>query len=82
MLLLRLVVHRVLGPRLSASAQSQRDDNNRAQKTQTTNQGFVPFAANPNDALERTISAPTASGLIALPSAPARFYEKIRCWGN
>src|SRR5438128_4931550 len=54
--------------------------------TQTTNQGFVSFAASPNNALERVTVAPAirpaTSGLIALPSVPARFYKKIRCWGN
>src|SRR5438128_12660724 len=42
--------------------------------TQTTNQGFVSFAASPNNTLERVTVAPAirpaTSGLIALPSVP------------
>src|SRR5438876_5762374 len=48
--------------------------------TQTTNQGFVSFAASPNNALERATVAPaisaTTSGLIALPSVPPA--EQVR----
>src|SRR5207245_900736 len=48
--------------------------------TQTTNQGFVSFAASPNNTLERvTVAAairPATSGLIALPSVPPA--EQVR----
>src|SRR2546425_9821346 len=48
--------------------------------TQTTNQGFVSFAASPNNTLERVTVAPAigpaTSGLIALPSVPPA--EQVR----
>src|SRR6266478_8125114 len=57
--------------------------------TQTTNQGFVSFAASPNNTLERVTVAPAirpaTSGLIALPSVPPA--EQVRLssvtvWGS
>src|SRR2546422_5238154 len=48
--------------------------------TQTTNQGFVSYAASPNNTLERVTVAPAirpaTSGLIALPSVPPA--EQVR----
>src|SRR6266478_90506 len=48
--------------------------------TQTTNQGFVSFAASPNNTLERVTVTPAirpaTSGLIALPSVPPA--EQVR----
>src|SRR3989449_4348352 len=48
--------------------------------TQTTNQGFVSFAASPNNTLERVTVAPAirpaTSGLIVLPSVPPA--EQVR----